>query len=108
MVPIFRFTRDYTCKTYPCERTQFPLATAYAITVHKSQGITVDRAVLDISHKEFSPGLTYVAVSRVKSLTGLMFVAPFDLEKLRRAQGKSAKWRMEDWVKRTAEVIPLS
>ncbi|KAG5972380.1 hypothetical protein E4U58_006660 [Claviceps cyperi] len=56
----------------PSTRTQFPLTVAYAITVHKSQGTTLDRAVVDVSAKDFSPGLSYVAVSRVKTLDGIM------------------------------------
>ena len=43
----------------------FSVVLAYAITVHKSQGLTLDKVVLDISAKDHSLGLTYVAISRV-------------------------------------------
>ncbi|EEU35808.1 uncharacterized protein NECHADRAFT_55739 [Fusarium vanettenii 77-13-4] len=50
----------------------------YAITVHKSQSIPEDMIVTDLSCRDFQTGLSYVAVSRVKTLEGLMLDAPFD------------------------------
>jgi ATP-dependent exoDNAse (exonuclease V) alpha subunit len=57
--------------------------------VHKSQGLTLNRVVLDIKDKDNIAGLTYVAVSRVKKLSGLMFERGFDKERFQPSTSKA-------------------
>ncbi|EAQ89739.1 hypothetical protein CHGG_06358 [Chaetomium globosum CBS 148.51] len=84
VVPILRVRQEFMIGANSCSREQFPLLVSYAITVHKSQGITLDKVVCDISASEFASGLSYVAVSPVKTLGGLMFERPFDRSRVYR------------------------
>lgn len=55
--------------------SQYPLKTAWAITVHKSQGLTFEHAIIDVQHS-FAHGQTYVALSRCKTLEGMVLSTP--------------------------------
>ena len=61
---------------------QVPLILAWAITIHKAQGVTLELARIDAGSSIFESGQTYVALSRVKSLDGL-FLSALDPQKIR-------------------------
>jgi len=58
-------------KTFYVYRKHFPLILAHVVIIHKCQGLSLDSAIIDLSSKVFSPKMSYVALSKVRSLNGL-------------------------------------
>ena len=56
-------------------RKQFPLILAFAVTIHKCQGLSLNCAMMDLSDQVFCDGMAYVALSRVKQLENLHLIA---------------------------------
>jgi len=88
--------------------TQFPLRLAWAVTIHKSQGKTYERAIVDLGSRVFSPGQTYVALSRITDIDGLFLTRPLrpgDIivdENVRRFMSEATRIRV------TPQVAPAS
>ena len=81
-VPITPIRRNWSSLGGQCSRLQLQLKLAWAVTIHKSQGLTLDKVVIDVGKKEFSCGLSFVACSRVRKLSDILFVPPFPLQRL--------------------------
>ena len=79
-VPIIPIRRTWFKSGTQCSRLQLPLRLAWALTIHKSQGLTIDKLVVDIGKREFSAGLTFVACSRVRNIQDLLLTPPFPLQ----------------------------
>ncbi len=62
---------------------QYPIRLAWAATIHKCQGQTFEKAVVDLDTGAFAHGMTYVALSRVKSIEGLNLIRPIRFSDIR-------------------------
>lgn len=81
LVPIAPVTNNFKYKGQSMSRKQFPIQLAYSMSVHKSQGLTLDKALVDIGN-EFCLGISYVALSRTKTWQGLALKTEFDQPRL--------------------------
>jgi ATP-dependent exoDNAse (exonuclease V) alpha subunit len=89
LVPIAPLTVWSDGKGGASSITQFPLTPAYGVSIHKSQGMTLDKVKIELGPKDFSRGLSFVAVSRAKRLSSIAFRTSFPIERLQRLSGCS-------------------
>jgi len=68
VVPITPVRHTWESKKGTCSRLQVPICLAWAITVHKNQGLTLEKTVIDLGEREYATCLSFVAISRVRSL----------------------------------------
>ena len=106
VVPIFPERREFYIDRELCSRTQFPITLSWAITIHKSQGLSLEKAVIRVAgQRDFVPGLLYVAVSRVRSLEGLVFDEPITFDRLRGVSSDFVKQRDADYARRAGQQV---
>ncbi|KAK3924651.1 ATP-dependent DNA helicase, partial [Frankliniella fusca] len=99
-VPITRIMKSWSVNNIHCTRFQFPLTLAYAITIHKCQGLTLRRMVLHFDSAEIMSGIFYVAMSRVREKSDLMIAGSAINSPLFRikASNYSAKIKGKSWL----------
>lgn len=86
--------------------SQYPLRLAWAITIHKSQGLTFERAIIDAG-SSFASGQVYVALSRCKTLEGLILSSPITAEAIINDQGVADYInRQDEEARKSIEQLP--
>ena len=95
-IPVSPIIFEWQSDAHKLSREQLPLQVSYAITIHKSQGQTFQKAVIDIGKHEFAAGSTFVAISRLPSLQCAL-IQPMPFERLQViSRGRSFTIRMEE------------
>lgn len=67
-------TAEWFSGKHSLTRSQLPLKLCWAVTIHKSQGKTLDKAWIELGDKDISPGAAYVAISRMRTIEGCVIV----------------------------------
>jgi ATP-dependent DNA helicase PIF1 len=107
-VPIVPLLFEWESNGRRLSRQQLPLKLRYAITIHKSQGQTLDKAVIDIGKAEKAAGCTFVAISRLRSINhGLLQPMSFKrLEAISTGKRFAERLREESRLKQLAYTHP--
>ena len=94
--PVAKITRFCNKNGRKFTRKPFPLKASFAITIHKSQGLTLELIVFDINDVEFTAGLIYVVLTRVRKITDLVFIIYKDKKRFDEIRiSKAAKLKIE-------------
>lgn len=97
-----RFVHPYSHKTCTIKRSQVPIMPAFAMTAHKAQGQTMDRAIVDLESCVGTES-PYVMLSRVRSIEGLRILRPFHIAKIQYRLSEDARreFRRLDFLRLT-------
>jgi len=99
MVPIPPLTFEWNTGAQKLSRQQLPLQLRYSITIHKCQGQTLHKAVIDIGKSELASGCTFVAISRLPLLEcGL--IQPMTFDRLKAiSNGRNFTMRLQEEIR---------
>ena len=96
IISILTKLNQWVHKGNTCTRRQFPLTLVFTITIHKSQGLTLNKAIVNLDTKHINPTLTYVALSRVRYITNLAIEAIPNYGRYPKDQSLNVKMRIND------------
>jgi ATP-dependent DNA helicase PIF1 len=105
IMPVFPANRQFEYKSVSCSQTQFLLQLAYAIMVHKSQGMSLDVAFVNLAQREYCMSLSYVAVSRIRTVPGVVVEKPFDFEHFRHKESEMSRDQETDFILRSGQLL---
>ena len=105
IVAVFPANRQFEYKSVSCSWTQFPLRLVYAITVHKSQGMSLNVAFVNLAQKEHCMSLSYVAVSRIRMVPGVVVEKLFDFEYFRHKELEMSRDQEADFILRSSQLL---
>src|SRR5271154_886482 len=89
IVPIVPSVARWEKNGRHCSRKQFPLRLAYAISIHKSQGMTLRKVVIELGLSDFCHGLSFVAISRARAITDIAFLNRIGEQRLKKLGGQN-------------------
>ena len=95
VVPITPFKGDFQISAKNLWRLQLPMKLAWGITIHSSQGSTMEGAWIDLEDREIQAGMTYVALSRLKTLNKCV-IEDHDFERLKKCRWKDVALRIAE------------
>jgi ATP-dependent exoDNAse (exonuclease V) alpha subunit len=105
VIPIFPVYCEWEGSKGSCSCKQFSVALAFTLTIHKSQGLILDCAVLDISMKDRTSGLAYISISQIKKLTGLLFEKGFDQDHFNPSDSSVKQVRLRDIEQQRGQLL---
>ena len=85
---------------------QLPLVLGWAMTIHKSQGLTLSHVVLDLGENEMNVGMSCVGYSRAKSYKGLAFTNSFPWARMEKINNSEPLKNVKDELERLLALIP--
>lgn len=98
LFPVTPTEAEWRYQSMTFTRTQIPLTLAHAVSIHKCQGLTLGKVVIDIGPTEFASGLAYVALFRPKTLADVIFQAFYNRTRFNASSSKASHKYKQDFV----------